>query len=93
MVLVSAIHQHESVIGIHLSLEPPSRLPPHPTPLGWLRESEWGREPAGIRAGAAECSPRAGCSLALSSWGPTSYWGPRSEGGLVQSSHRLGGKD
>ena len=53
MVLVSAIHQHESVIGIHLSLEPPSRLPPHPTPLGWLRESEWGREPAGIRAGAA----------------------------------------
>ena len=52
--LVSAIHQHEAVIGIHLSLEPPSCLPPpQPTPLGWLRESEWGREAAGIRAGAA----------------------------------------
>ena len=38
--LASAIHQHESAIGIHiypLLLEPPSHLPPHPTCLGCLR--------------------------------------------------------
>ena len=40
IVLVSAIHQHESAIGIHVS--PPSHLPPdptppHPTPLGGHR--------------------------------------------------------
>ena len=31
----SAIHQHESAIGIHMSLplEPPSQVPPHFTPL------------------------------------------------------------
>ena len=37
--LVSAIYQHESVIGIHVSLplEPPSLLPPYPTSLGCHR--------------------------------------------------------
>ena len=35
IVLVSAIYQHESAIGIHISLllESPSHLPHHPTPL------------------------------------------------------------
>ena len=34
--MVSAKHQHESAIGIHMSLplEPPTHLPPHTTPLG-----------------------------------------------------------
>ena len=35
--LVSAVHQHESSMGIYmcpLPLEPPSHPPPHPTPLG-----------------------------------------------------------
>ena len=39
-VLVSAKHQHESAICIHicpLPLEPPSNLPPHPTPLACHR--------------------------------------------------------
>ena len=35
IVLVSAIPQHESSIGIPMS--PPSHLPPHPTPLGCHR--------------------------------------------------------
>ena len=36
IVLFSAIHQHESAIGIHMSprLELPSHLPPYPTSLG-----------------------------------------------------------
>ena len=36
IVLVSAIHQHESAIGIHMPFSPahPSHLWPHPTPLG-----------------------------------------------------------
>ena len=39
IVLVSAIHQHESAIGVRspLSLEPPSHHPPHPTSLGCHR--------------------------------------------------------
>ena len=39
-VFVSAIHHHESAIGIHgypLPLAAPSHLPPHPTPLGHHR--------------------------------------------------------
>ena len=38
-VLVSAVHHHESAIGMHmpLLLEPPSHLPSHPTPLGCHR--------------------------------------------------------
>ena len=38
--MVSAIHQHESAIGIYISpfpIEPSSHLPPHPTPLGCHR--------------------------------------------------------
>ena len=31
--LVSAIHQHEPAIGIHMSI-PPSHVPPHPTCVG-----------------------------------------------------------
>ena len=42
IVLVSAIHQHESAIGIHMSL--PSwtflHFPPHPPPLG-IANSHW----------------------------------------------------
>ena len=36
ILLFSVKRQHESAIGIHMSrtLEPPSHLPPHPTPLG-----------------------------------------------------------
>ena len=36
MLLFSVKPQHESAIGIDISLpfEPPSYLPPHPTPLG-----------------------------------------------------------
>ena len=39
--VVFAIHQHESAMGVHVSPhhEPPSHLPPHPIPLGWPRES------------------------------------------------------
>ena len=39
IVMVSALHLHESAIGIHmpLPLEPLSHLPPHPTPLGGTR--------------------------------------------------------
>ena len=37
VVLVSAIHHHESAVGIPMS--PPSHLPPHPTPLGCHRAS------------------------------------------------------
>ena len=41
--LVFAIHQHDSAIGIHMS--PPSEssphLPPHPTPLGCHRASDF----------------------------------------------------
>ena len=35
IVLVSAIYQHESAMGIHMSLflEPPLPLPSHPNPL------------------------------------------------------------
>ena len=35
--------QNTGVIGIHISLpfEPPSHLPPYPTPLGWFRASVW----------------------------------------------------
>lgn len=41
IVLVSAIHQQESAIGIHMSPpEPPSHFPPHPTPLGCPRVPE-----------------------------------------------------
>ena len=36
--LVSAIHQRES--GLR-PLEPPSHLPPHPTPLGCHRAQGW----------------------------------------------------
>ena len=34
--MVSALHLHESAIGIYMALplEPLSHLPPHPTPLG-----------------------------------------------------------
>ena len=37
--LVSAVHQHESAMGMHMSLplEAPSYLPPHPTLLGCHR--------------------------------------------------------
>ena len=43
VVLVSAMHQHESAIGIHMSspLEPPSHLPRNPNPLGWRRAPDW----------------------------------------------------
>ena len=44
VVLVSAIHHHESAIGIHrypLLLAAPSHLPPHPTPLGHHRAPNW----------------------------------------------------
>ena len=39
VVLVYAIHQYESALGIHMSLclEPPSHLPLHPTPRGCHR--------------------------------------------------------
>ena len=39
MVMGFAVHQHESAIGIHMSphAEPPSHLPPHPTPPGCPR--------------------------------------------------------
>ena len=39
MVLVSAIHQYESAIGIYMSppLDHPSHLPPYATSLGRLR--------------------------------------------------------
>ena len=39
VVTVSALYLHESAIGIRmpLPLEPPSNLPPHPTPLGCHR--------------------------------------------------------
>ena len=42
-VLVFAIKQHKSVIGIHICplLEPLSYSPPQPTPLGWLRALSW----------------------------------------------------
>ena len=43
--LVSAIYQHESVIYMFiypLPLEPPSHLPPHPTPLGCHRALDLG---------------------------------------------------
>ena len=38
-VLVSAMHQHESAIGLYMSppCGPPSHLPPYPTPLGCHR--------------------------------------------------------
>ena len=39
VVLVSAIHQHEWAIGVHMS--PPSLLPPHPIPLGCHRAPDW----------------------------------------------------
>ena len=42
ILLFSVKPQHESAIGIHIS--PPfwnSRLPPHPTPLGWYRAPVW----------------------------------------------------
>ena len=40
--LVSAMYQHESVLGIHMSfsLEPPSHLTHHPTPVGCHREPD-----------------------------------------------------
>ena len=40
IVIVFAIHQHESAIGIHrcLPLKPPPHLPHHPTLLGFHRE-------------------------------------------------------
>ena len=43
IVLVSAIHQHESAIGIYMSspLEPPFHFPPYPTPLGCHRTLAW----------------------------------------------------
>ena len=39
MVMVFAVHQHESATGIHVSLhpEPHSHLPSHPIPLGCSR--------------------------------------------------------
>ena len=37
ILLASAIPQHESAIGIHMSLDPPSQLPPDPTPLSCHR--------------------------------------------------------
>ena len=44
--MVSAKHQHESAIGIYMSLplEPPTHLPPHTTPLGCHRK--WFELPA-----------------------------------------------
>ena len=38
ILLFTVKYQHESAIGIH---EPPSHLPPHPTPPGWYRASEF----------------------------------------------------
>ena len=43
-VLVSAVYQHKSALGIHIcpfSLEPPSYVPPHPIPLGHHRAPSW----------------------------------------------------
>ena len=37
--LVSAIHQHGSAIGIHMS--PPSHLPPHPIHFDLLQDTEY----------------------------------------------------
>ena len=44
IVLVSAIHKHESVIGIHMTLllGPSFYLPPLPTPLGFHRAPDLG---------------------------------------------------
>ena len=39
--LVSAIHQHESAIGIDMPLPSWTSLPPHPTPLGCYRALVW----------------------------------------------------
>ena len=41
IVLISAICQHGSVIGIHMSPLPWASLPPHPTPLGCHRVPVW----------------------------------------------------
>ena len=43
ILLFSVKPQQESATGIHISLpfEPPSHLPPHPTPLGWHRAPVW----------------------------------------------------
>ena len=45
--MASAIHQHESTIGIHMSLplKTPSHLPPTPTPLGYHRAPALGSLP------------------------------------------------
>ena len=39
ILVVFAVHQHESATGAHVSPHPecPSQLPPHPIPLGCLR--------------------------------------------------------
>jgi len=43
ILLFSVKPQHESAIGIiyPLPFEPPSHLPPQPTPLGWYRAPVW----------------------------------------------------
>ena len=35
--MVFAIHQHESVLGVHMSSSPQAHIPPHPTLLGCHR--------------------------------------------------------
>ena len=40
MLLVSAIHQHESTVGIHMFLPSRTCLPPHLTPLGCQKACE-----------------------------------------------------